>query len=147
MNKKIKIQEVKPKGFIPKVHVAGCYLEIDHKLLLLQRSLGKSEGGNWTVPAGKLEPGETPEQAAKRELYEETGILIEDSHLQKLKSLYIHKPEIDYVYHLFKVHFILTPAVVLSDEHQTYKWASAADLEEMPLIEGGKESLQHYRIG
>jgi len=32
----------------------------------------------WVFPGGKLEPGETPEEAAKREVFEETNLIIED---------------------------------------------------------------------
>lgn len=38
--------------------------------LLLQK---KANGEGWSLPAGAIEPGETPEDAARRELFEETG--------------------------------------------------------------------------
>jgi 8-oxo-dGTP diphosphatase len=142
--KKLEIYEIAPEGFTPQVQVAACYLEIGGKLLLLQRAHGKLEPGKWGVPAGKLENQETPEDAAKRELFEETGISFENTQIQRLNSLYIRKPEVDYVYHLFKVQLNGLPEVRLSNEHQSYKWASLKDIEEMALMDGAKEALQHY---
>ena len=102
--KKIEICEKKPENFNAKVQVAACHIEVDGKLLLLQRAYDKSEGGNWGVPAGKLEEDESPEQAACRELFEETGIKIDPiAQLQALGELYIRKPDVDYIYHIFKI--------------------------------------------
>lgn len=143
---KIEIHQTVPQGFAPQVQVAACYLEIDNKLLLLQRAHGKLEPGKWGVPAGKLESNETPENAAKRELWEETGIAFENpSQIQRLNSLYIRKPEVDYVYHLFKVQLDQIPEVHLSDEHQSYTWATSKDMETIALMDGAKETLQLYR--
>ena len=140
------VHERKPKGFEPQVQVVACYIEIDDKLLLLQLSPRKSESGAWGVPAGKLEKNETLESAAKRELFEETGISIEKySQVQSLGALYIRKPEVDYTFHLFRIHLDQVPTVYLSDEHQNYRWATSEDIEEMPLMEGAREALQYYR--
>ena len=142
------VHEKEPDGFNPQVQVAACYIEIDNKLLLLQSTPEKSEPEVWGVPAGKLEKNENPESAARRELFEETGISIEhQSQMQSLGSLYIRKPEVDYVYHLFKVKLDKVPEIRLSDEHQSYKWASSKDLEEVPLMSGAKEALKKYRTG
>lgn len=144
-NTKIEIHKVPPVGFIPQVQVAACYLEIHKKLLLLQRAQGKLEPGKWGVPAGKLENNETPENAAKRELLEETGIFFENpTRFQRLNSLYIRKPEVDYVYHVFKVQLDQMPEVHLSDEHQNYTWATAEEMETIALMDGAKEALRHY---
>lgn len=44
-------------------------------LLLIQRNRPPSEG-LWTLPGGRLEPGETPEQCAIREVAEELGLAL-----------------------------------------------------------------------
>ena len=51
-------------------------LNDDNEILLLQRNKAP-EAGNWSVPGGAVEFGETMEDALKRELYEELGIEIE----------------------------------------------------------------------
>ncbi|TVY10268.1 NUDIX hydrolase [Paenibacillus cremeus] len=54
-----------------------CFLKRGHEVLMLNRS--KPPGmGRWNGVGGKLEPGETPEQNAFREIHEETGILVSD---------------------------------------------------------------------
>lgn len=144
-NLTLEVHQTLPEGFVPQVQVAACYLEINQQLLLLQRAQGKLEGGKWSVPAGKLEENETPENAAKRELFEETGISVEDAHVQRLNALYIRKPEVDYIYYLFKVQLNHVPEVCLSDEHQSYRWANSNDIENIALMDGAREALQHYR--
>jgi 8-oxo-dGTP pyrophosphatase MutT (NUDIX family) len=141
---KLEVHQALPEGFAPQVQVAACYIEINNQFLLLQRAQGKLEGGKWGVPAGKLEDSESPENAAKRELFEETGISSEDAHIQRLNALYIRKPEVDYIYHSFKIHLDQIPEVCLSDEHQSYLWANSHDIENIALMDGAKEALQHY---
>lgn len=48
---------------------AGCVVINKDKVLLV-----KSQKGEWGLPKGRVEPGETEEQAAHREVIEETGI-------------------------------------------------------------------------
>ncbi len=142
----IEIYEKKPEEFSPQVEVAACYLETQGKLLVLQRAEEKLEGGKWGVPAGKLEKGETPLHAAVRELFEETGIQIDAaSQVQSLGALYIRKPEVDYVYHLFKIHIDDLLPVHLSNEHQAYAWAALQELETMPLMAGAQKALEYYQ--
>jgi len=45
-------------------------------LLIARRRPGKSQGGLWEFPGGKIEPGESPEACLVRELQEEMGIEI-----------------------------------------------------------------------
>lgn len=54
---------------------AGVRIEKDDCLLLVQRGIEPWKG-NWYMPAGFLEINEEPEQAAVREAFEETGLLV-----------------------------------------------------------------------
>ena len=51
----------------------GVLIRPDGAFLLTTRPVGKAYAGSWEFPGGKLEAGETVEQALKRELLEETG--------------------------------------------------------------------------
>lgn len=52
----------------------GVLIDADGRFLLTSRPEGKVYAGHWEFPGGKLEPGETVEQALRRELHEELGI-------------------------------------------------------------------------
>ncbi|MGW7412236.1 (deoxy)nucleoside triphosphate pyrophosphohydrolase [Streptomyces sp. NPDC054863] len=54
--------------------VVGGALCHDGRLLAARRSAPPELAGRWELPGGKLEPGETPEQALVRELREELGV-------------------------------------------------------------------------
>lgn len=52
-----------------KTYAAGILFKSGGKIFLVKRG----DDGSWAVPGGKLEEGETPEAAAKREVLEECG--------------------------------------------------------------------------
>lgn len=54
----------------------GVLIQSNGDFLLTSRPKGKVYEGYWEFPGGKLEPGETVEQALRRELLEEIGIVI-----------------------------------------------------------------------
>ncbi len=53
---------------------AAALIDPENRVLLAQRPAGKSMAGLWEFPGGKVEQGETPEAALRRELAEELGI-------------------------------------------------------------------------
>ncbi len=142
----LEVHTKEPAGFSPRVQIAACYLQTGNQFLFLQKAEGKLEPGTWGVPAGKIEKNESPKEGAIRELFEETGISLKDAaSLHYLDCLYIRKPEVDYVYHLFKVQLTEMPFIQLSNEHQDYRWATADELGMLPLMAGAKEAFQYYR--
>ena len=54
----------------------GVLIDPDGRFLLTSRPDGKVYAGHWEFPGGKVEPGESVEQALRRELHEELGITI-----------------------------------------------------------------------
>jgi len=53
---------------------AAALVDRDNRVLISKRPEGKSLAGLWEFPGGKVDPGETPEAALRRELMEELGI-------------------------------------------------------------------------
>lgn len=59
------------------LEVVGALIQEGSQVLIAQRLPGKHQGLAWEFPGGKVEPGETPQQALARELLEELGIEVE----------------------------------------------------------------------
>ena len=56
------------------IAVVAALAAKEGRLLIAQRPMGRHMGGKWEFPGGKLEKGETPEAALRRELKEELGV-------------------------------------------------------------------------
>ena len=65
----------------------GVLVRDDQAFLLTSRPEGKAYAGYWEFPGGKLEAGETVEQALRRELQEEIGITIQNCNLWKTERI------------------------------------------------------------
>ena len=76
----------------------GVLLQADGRFLLTSRPEGKVYAGYWEFPGGKLEAGESVEQALRRELQEELGITIGAAQLWKTQM-------VDYPHALVRLHF------------------------------------------
>lgn len=61
---------------VPRIAVAGIAFDDEGRVLLVRRGAPPKQG-LWSVPGGKVELGETLEQACKREMAEETGLEVE----------------------------------------------------------------------
>ncbi len=84
---------------VQRVHVAvGVLLHADGSFLLTSRPDGKPYAGYWEFPGGKLELGETVEQALQRELQEELGIHVTQVNRWKVDDF-------DYPHAQVRLHF------------------------------------------
>jgi A/G-specific adenine glycosylase len=80
-----------PKKKPPHFDVAVGLVYDGDKLLILKRSDDQMLGGLWEFPGGKLEEGETPKMAVKREIMEETGLTVAvGKKLAVVKHAYSH---------------------------------------------------------
>ena len=80
------------------VAVGVLLRESDGALLITSRPTGKPYAGYWEFPGGKLEQGESVEQALRRELIEELGVTIGRAHAWKVT-------EHDYPHALVRLHW------------------------------------------
>ena len=116
----------------PIVLVAACALiDADRRVLIAQRPAGKAMEGLWEFPGGKVEPGETPEEALLRELDEELGVSTDAACLAPLtfaSHAYEH-------FHLLMPLFICRRyrGVPQAREGQALKWVRAEKLRSFPM--------------
>jgi 8-oxo-dGTP diphosphatase len=116
----------------PIVLVAACALiDTDGRILIAQRPEGKSLAGMWEFPGGKVEQGETPEQALIRELNEELGIETKETCLAPLTfASYSYEK-----FHLLMPLYICRRfwGVPQPKEGQTLKWVKARNLRDYDM--------------
>ncbi|MEM6903441.1 MAG: 8-oxo-dGTP diphosphatase MutT [Pseudomonadota bacterium] len=110
---------------------AAVLVDSDNRVLLARRPQGKHLGGLWEFPGGKLNPGETPEEAVIRELQEELGVHTQAKCLYPLS--FASHPYEDF--HLMMPLFICRkwggPAV--AKEGQELAWVTPARLRDYPM--------------
>ena len=102
-------------------------------VLLAQRPAGKSQAGLWEFPGGKLEPGERPEEALRRELAEELDIDVQIDALQPLT--FASHTYSGQGFHLLMPLFACTAweGDPVGAEGQELTWSSSADLESFAM--------------
>jgi len=127
-----------------KKQVVTCFLENGGKILIMKRSqrVGTYKG-KWGAVAGYVEENETPEQTARKEILEETGI--KDVELVKQAESYeFYDKNFDVVWVIHPFRFRTKEKVVKIDwEHEEAKWIDPEDLvkfETVPhLVESWKK--------
>jgi len=107
-------------------------------LLLLRRAWEDSLPGVWEIPGGGVEPGESFQEAARRELAEETGIRSDD--LREIHHQTGSAPR-DFRSTMLELAVFLLrisprPEVrVVPGEHSEYLWANPQDLRRLQMME------------
>ena len=119
--------------------VAVGAVVVDHDRLLLVRRGRPPAQGQWSVPGGRVEHGETLVEAVVRELREETGLegvcgpLIDwGEHFEE---------EFHSVVFDFEVTLVGDDEPVCGDDAVEARWVDLPDVAELPLVEGLAELL------
>lgn len=122
----------------------GVMLFKEGKLLLGRRTEG-FERGTWSMPGGKIEYGESLEEAAKREVLEETGIIVRSARVICVNND-IGGGKHFVTVGLFADSFIGEPKSVAPDELTDWSWFALDKLPE-PLFFPSRNVLDCYLAG
>jgi 8-oxo-dGTP diphosphatase len=109
------------------------------RFLLTSRPVGKVYAGYWEFPGGKIEAGESVEQALRRELFEELGITIGAVHEWRIELM-------DYPHARVRLHFCKVfdwSGEFEMREHQQMAWQDLP-VQVAPLLPGTVPVLQWF---
>ncbi len=110
------------------IHVVGAVIFKDGKILCAQRGTEKSLPLLWEFPGGKIEEGEKPEDALKREIKEEMHCTIEIG--EQIEHT-VHEYDFGIV-HLTTYYCKLVEGEPILTEHAAIKWLAP---KELPALE------------
>ena len=119
------------------VNVVAAIIKQDGTILATQRGYGDFAGG-WEFPGGKIEQGETPEEALVREIHEELEALITVGPLVTV---------VDYDYETFHLHMHCFLCHVASGklelhEHMAARWLDADTIDSVDWLPADEEVIQ-----
>ena len=111
------------------------------RFLACQRPAHKARGLLWEFVGGKVEPGETKEQALIRECREELGVTV------AVGDVYM---EFDHVYPDLTVHLTLFCAAIAEGvpqklEHHDIRWITVEEIDQYPFCPADEEILERLK--
>ena len=111
------------------------------RFLICQRPAHKARGLLWEFVGGKVEPGETKEQALVRECREELAVAI------SVGEVFM---EVDHDYPDLNVHLTLFNAAIIEGmpqmlEHNDIRWITAVEIPQYEFCPADKPILEHLR--
>jgi 8-oxo-dGTP diphosphatase len=121
------------------VQVVAAILQNNGNILVGQRTPGQSHPLKWEFPGGKVEPGESPEQAVARELEEELGIRDASGDvLVRYQFTYPGKDPIELIF--FRIRrFSGEPQNLIFHD---LRWHPKFELAGLDFVEGDREFIQ-----
>ena len=123
------------------VEVVAALIWRGDRFLACQRPVHKARGLLWEFVGGKVEPGETKEEALVRECREELGVTV------RVGEVFT---ELTHVYPDLTVHFTLFHAAIPEGEprkleHNDLRWITVGEMYAYPFCPADETSLQKLR--
>lgn len=124
------------------VRCVGAVVFDDRGRLLLVRRVNEPGRGRWSLPGGRIEPGETAHQAVFREVAEETGLYVEVT--AQLGT--VRRPAPDGAVYEIQDYGCRVRGGTLraSDDADAARWCDAATLALLPVVDGLIEVLTEW---
>ena len=120
------------------IEVVGAIIKDGGKYLVGQRAAHKTQGGLWEFMGGKIEPGETPEEALARECREELALEIEGV---RIVDSVVH----EYPEKTIRLTFLecrpKAGSVPQALEHQAICWVTPEEMRGMPFCPADAELI------
>ena len=111
------------------IRVAAAIIKKDNAIFATQRGYGDFKD-YWEFPGGKIEPGESPEEALHREIMEELKVTVGiDAHLTRVEYDY---PDFHLSMDCFLCH--LESGELTLTEHEAARWLKAEELDEVDWL-------------
>ncbi|MBR4129377.1 MAG: (deoxy)nucleoside triphosphate pyrophosphohydrolase [Bacteroidaceae bacterium] len=121
--------------------VAAIIHDEEGRIFATQRGYGDWQDF-WEFPGGKMEPGESPEEALKREIWEELETRIVIEHL--VKTIEYDYPAFHLTMHCFLCR--IESGNLTLKEHEAAKWLNRDELNSVDWLPADKEVLDVIRI-
>ncbi|MEU2869295.1 (deoxy)nucleoside triphosphate pyrophosphohydrolase [Streptomyces olivoreticuli] len=118
-----------------RVVVGGAVFD-QGRLLAARRSAPPELAGRWELPGGKLEPGETAEQALVRELREELGVEVEP--LERVAGEWPLRPP--FVLHVWTAKLVSGTVRALQD-HDEVRWLTPDRVDEVDWLDEDRPAV------
>ena len=112
--------------------VVAAIIKKDNLYLVVKRNRDKYMGLKWEFPGGKVDPGETLQEALVREIYEELNIDI-NIH-EKLAEERYKDNEINIILHYFLC--TIKNGVINLNEHEAMAWVNKENFNQYDFVKG-----------
>ncbi|MHB8419625.1 MAG: 8-oxo-dGTP diphosphatase MutT [Myxococcales bacterium] len=121
-----------------KIRVVGALLELDGKYLITQRLPGATLPLLWEFPGGRVEEGETDEQALARELSEEMGIHVEVG--ERAMHVAHAYPQYDIDFNVYRCK--LVSGKISHVRVHDHRWVRPSELDEYSFPPADEKTLE-----
>lgn len=133
----------------PIVRVVGAVIVREDAVFAARRNPERSAGGLWEFPGGKVEPGETPEQALARELEEELSVTVAVGPLVDRSLSTVGEKRIELACYLAT---LIGAEASASTDHDAMQWIPLTELDrwdwapgDVPILPGLPQRIRELR--